>query len=162
MACQGQLLSITQNNALFALLGTTYGGNGTTNFPLPDLQGRVAMGQGNGLGLTPRVIGEIDGEENHTILITETPMHTHPLNTAPNASTANNIDTPSAAMVLANATGTGSNVIHPYALTPPAPTVPMAPTAIASTSGGQAHANMMPYLGLRFCIAMSGIFPSRS
>jgi microcystin-dependent protein len=160
--CQGQLLPIAQNTALFSLLGTTYGGNGTTTFQLPDLRGRVAMGQGNGVGLTPRVIGEITGEENHTILITETPMHSHALNTAPNAPILNNSDIPGPAKVLGNATGSGSNVIQPYAPAPPAPNVVMAPTAITSTTGNQAHANMMPYLGLRFCIAMSGIFPSRN
>src|ERR1700688_71986 len=108
--CNGQTLAISQNNALFALLGTTYGGNGTTTFQLPDLQGRVAMGQGNGAGLTPRVIGEIDGEQNHTILITETPMHNHALNTAPNAPILNNSDIPGPAKVLGNATGSGSEV----------------------------------------------------
>ena len=163
--CQGQLLSISQNQALFALLGTTYGGNGTTTFALPDLRGRIAMGQGNGSGLTPRVIGEQVGEENHTILLTETPSHNHPVNTAPNASTAENVDTPSSSVALATATGVqGSNplIINPYIATPPAPTAALAPSAITPTSGGQPHSNMMPSLALEFCIAMSGIFPSRS
>ena len=119
------------------------------------------MGQGNGTGLTPRVIGETLGEENHTILITETPQHNHPLNTAANAPTGSNVDAPSATVVLANAIGAGTIAVNPYAVTPPAPTVVMAPTAITPTTGNQPHPNMMPYLGLQFCIAMSGIFPSR-
>ncbi len=162
--CQGQLLAISQNQALFALLGTTYGGNGTTNFALPDLRGRVAMGQGDGAGLTSRSIGQQVGEENHTILITETPAHTHAINTAPNAPTGSNVDTPSSTVVLATATGTqGSNtlVVNPYITTPPAPDTAMAPSAIAPNSGGQPHSNMMPFLAMQFCIAMTGIFPSR-
>jgi microcystin-dependent protein len=161
LPCQGQLLSIVQNTALFSLLGTTYGGNGIQTFALPDLQGRVAMGQGNGPGLTPRVIGEIEGEENHTILMAEMPAHNHLLNTAANASTTTNTDVPSATVLLTNATGVDATV-NPYVVTPPAPTVVMAATAITSTTGNLPHANMMPYLGLRFCIAMSGIFPSRN
>jgi microcystin-dependent protein len=161
LPCQGQLLSIAQNAALFSLLGTTYGGNGIQTFALPDLQGRVAMGQGNGAGLTPRVIGETEGEVNHTILPSEMPMHNHLLNTAANASTGSNTDVPGATVLLTNATGTDATV-NPYVATPPAPTVVMAATAISSTTGNQAHANMMPYLGLQFCIATSGIFPSRN
>lgn len=163
--CQGQLLAISQNQALFALLGTTYGGNGTTNFALPDLRGRVAMGQGNGNGLTSRILGEQLGEETHTILITETPAHNHTVNTAPNASTANNVDTPSGTVVLATATGTQGSTpltINPYAPTPPAPNTALAASAIVANNGGQSHSNMMPCLALQFCIAMSGIFPTRS
>jgi microcystin-dependent protein len=162
--CAGQLLSIQQNTALFSLLGTTYGGNGIQTFALPDLRGRVAMGQGNGPGLTPRSIGESFGEVNHTIIYTEMPMHTHTLNTASNSSTANNTDTPSTTVVLGNATGTmgnsGTLTVTPYAATNP--NVTMAPTAIGVSGGSQPHNNMMPYLGMQFCIALSGIFPSRS
>ena len=163
--CQGQLLAISQNQALFALLGTTYGGNGTTNFALPDLRGRVAMGQGNGNGLTSRSVGGQIGEENHTILLTETPAHNHTINTAPNASTANNVDTPSNTMVLATATGTQGSTpltVNPYATTPPAPNTALAASAIAPNNGGQPHSNVMPFLALQFCIAMTGIFPTRS
>lgn len=163
--CQGQLLPINQYQALFSLLGTTYGGNGTTNFALPDLRGRVAMGQGNGNGLTPRSVGGQVGEENHTILITEMPAHSHTINTAPNASTANNVDTPSNTVVLATATGTQGTTtltINPYAMTPPVPNTALAPSAIAPNNGGQSHPNMMPFLALQFCIAMNGIYPTRS
>jgi microcystin-dependent protein len=163
--CQGQLLPINQNQALFSLLGTTFGGNGTSTFALPDLRGRVAMGQGNGGGLTPRVMGKTLGEENHTILVTEIPLHTHAVNTAANSNTGNNTDAPSNTVVLGSATGVqGPNpiTISPYAVTPPAPSVTMAATAIGQNNGGQPHANMMPYLCLQFCIAMSGLFPSRN
>jgi microcystin-dependent protein len=163
--CQGQLLPINQNQALFSLLGTTYGGDGRTTFALPDLRGRAAMGQGNGGGLTQRVIGQIAGEENHTVTLPETPMHTHTFNTAPNGATTGNVDTPGPTMTLGNATGlqgTAPIPINPYAVVPPAPATPLAPTAIALNNGGQPHNNMMPFLVLEFCIAMSGIFPSRN
>jgi microcystin-dependent protein len=162
--CQGQLLPINQNQALFSLLGTTYGGDGRTTFALPDLRGRVALGQGNGAGLTVRGIGQTAGEETHTVLTTETPAHAHALNTAPNAATANNTDTPGTATVLGPATATLNTAptpINPYAPTPPAPGTPLAQSAIVPNAGGQPHPNMMPFLTLQFCIAMSGIFPSR-
>jgi microcystin-dependent protein len=165
LPCSGQILPINQYQALFSLLGTTYGGNGTQTFALPNLQGRVAMGQGNGSGLTPRVIGETVGEANHTILLTETPTHNHGLVTAPAGVTTNNTDVPSATVVLGSATGlqgTGSIPVNPYAATPPAPSVTMAGGAVGLNPGGQPHSNMMPYLALQFCIAMSGEYPSRN
>ena len=163
--CSGQLLPIAQFQALFSLLGTTYGGNGIQTFALPDLRGRVAMGQGNGLGLTQRVIGESFGEGNHTILITETPTHTHTLMTAANADTSKNINIPGGTVVLGSATGmagTAPITVSPYAATPPAPTVPLNAAAVGVSSGGQPHNNMMPYICLQFCIAVQGIFPQRN
>lgn len=164
LPCQGQLLPINQYQALFALLGTTYGGNGINTFALPDLRGRVAMGQGNGPSLTPRMIGQQIGEENHTISLNETPAHTHSLNTAPDAPTANNVDMPGPSVVLGLATATIGST--------PAPMTPFAPASDAQTAsldrtalsmtGGQPHTNIMPYLALEFCIATSGIFPSRN
>jgi len=161
--CAGQLLSIQQNTALFSLLGTTYGGNGIQTFALPDLRGRVAMGQGSGAGLTPRVIGELFGEQNHTILYTEMPMHTHALNTAANSATTGNVNVPGSTMALANATGTGAaGTVSPFAPTSPGPLLVFSPTAIGTTTGSQPHPNTMPYLVMQFCIALQGIFPSRS
>jgi microcystin-dependent protein len=163
--CQGQLMAIQQNAALFSLLGTTYGGDGIRTFALPDLRGRVAMGQGGGGGLSTVEMGEVQGEANHTILISEMPAHSHALNTAPAASTDTNSAIPSSTMVLANAIGKdGGNTfaVSPYAAVPPAPSVAMAPTAITPSGGSQPHNNMMPYLALGFCIALSGIFPSRN
>lgn len=161
--CAGQTMAINQNQALFALLGTTYGGDGIRTFLLPDLRSRVAMGQGNGSGLTPRTIGEVGGEENHTLLSTETPGHSHPLMTAAKAATATNADAPGPTVVLAQSTGkTGQT---PFALslyaTNSAPSQPMAATSIDLT-GGQPHPNLMPFNTLNFCIALTGIFPSRN
>lgn len=165
LACSGQLLPVNQYQALFALLGVTYGGNGSTNFALPDLRGRMAMGQGNGSGLTPRVIGQTLGEQNHTILITETPAHTHSVNTAARSAVGNNTNIPSGSVVLGSATGLqGTNplTVSPYATVPPNPTVTMGGAQIGQNNGGQPHPNTMPYLCLQFCIAMSGTFPSRN
>jgi microcystin-dependent protein len=164
-ACQGQLLSIQQNAALFSVLGTTYGGDGIRTFALPDLRGRVAMGQGSGGGVSPVVMGQTQGEANHTLLITEIPAHSHALHTAPSGAIQNNSATPNSSMVLGNATGkqgSGTFTLSPYAAVPPAPSVPMAGTAITPGVGGQPHSNMMPYLGLGFCIALSGIFPTQN
>jgi microcystin-dependent protein len=162
--CAGQLLSIQQNQALFAVVGTTYGGNGTTTFALPDLRSRLAMGQGNGAGLSQRVIGQTVGEENHTLLVTETPQHAHSVNTAANAAPASNTDTPSNATLLAQTTGIdtkGDSVTVSLYVSDPAPNQVLAGTAIGVT-GGLPHANLMPYNTLNFCIALNGIFPSRN
>jgi microcystin-dependent protein len=162
--CAGQLMSIQQNQALFAVVGTTYGGNGTTNFALPDLRSRVAMGQGNGAGLTARVIGETLGEENHTLLVTETPLHLHTVNTTANAAPAGNTDAPTNATLLAQTTGTdtkGGPLPVSLYVSDPAPNQALAASAIGVT-GGQPHTNLMPYNTLNFCIAMNGIFPSRN
>jgi microcystin-dependent protein len=162
LMCAGQLLPINQYQALFSLLGTTYGGNGTNTFALPDLRGRLAMGQGNGQGLTPRVLGETGGEVNHTLLLGETPTHTHTLNAAQNAS--NPVNAPSSSVVLSQTTGRaaggGTLTVNLYA-SDTAPSQPMA-TAAVGVTGGQPHNNMMPYLALNFCIAISGVFPSRN
>jgi microcystin-dependent protein len=162
LMCAGQTLPINQYQALFSLLGTTYGGNGTTTFMLPDLRGRLAMGQGNGQGLTPRVIGETGGEVNHTLLIAETPPHAHTLNAVQNIS--NPVNTPGSSVMLSQTTGRaaggGALIVNLYT-SDTAPTQSMASATVGPT-GGQPHANMMPYLALNFCIAMSGIFPSRN
>jgi microcystin-dependent protein len=158
--CAGQTLPIAQNTALFSLLGTTYGGNGTTTFMLPDLRSRLAMGQGNGQGLTPRVIGQVGGEENHTLLLTETPSHTHSVRTAAQPAPGTNINLPGNTVVLAQTIVPPSTALPLYA-TDPAPNQPMAPSAIGIT-GGQPHSNLMPYNTLNFCIALVGIFPSRN
>jgi len=160
--CAGQTLPINQYQALFSLIGTTYGGNGVSTFVLPDLRGRLAMGQGNGQGLTPRVVGQTGGEVNHTLLIAETPAHNHTLNAAQNVT--NPVNTPSASEVLSQtsgkAAGGGALTVNLYAADT-APSQAMSSAAVG-TAGGQPHANMMPYLALNFCIAMSGIFPSRN
>jgi len=161
--CGGQTLSIQQNQALFSVLGTTYGGNGTTTFMLPDLRGRLAMGQGNGQGLTPRVIGQVGGETSHTLLVTETPAHTHPLNAIQNIGTGD-VNSPGPTVVLSQTTGKLSNgnplTVSLYAADTN-PSQALASAAVGNT-GGQPHNNLMPYNALNFCIALSGIFPSRN
>jgi microcystin-dependent protein len=160
--CTGQLLPIQQNQALFALLGTTYGGNGTTTFQLPDLRGRLPMGQGIGPGLTPRVLGETSGQENHVLLSNENPRHTHQVNTISNPTLANNTDTPGPTQFLAQTTFTGTvGAATPIYVADAAPTIPMNVGAVG-TVGGQPHPNLMPLLAINFCIALTGIFPSRN
>lgn len=151
--CQGQLLSIAQNSALFSLLGTTYGGDGITTFALPDLRGRVPMGFGNGPGLTPRVLGEESGTETVTLLVSEIPAHNHLLlaNSAPGDTGA------PAGAVLANSGATDREY-----LSTGAPNEPMSVQAIGMTGGTLPHNNMQPYLVLNYSIALEGIFPSRN
>ena len=143
--CNGQLLPINQNQALFSLLGTTYGGDGRVTFALPNLQGRVPMHQGNGLSL-----GQSAGETAHTLLAAELPAHTHVVNGSRNTAT---VVSPTGNYL---ATSPG-NV---YAA-PPGNTSLM-PAAVSSVGGSQPHDNMSPYLVLNFCIALQGIFPTQN
>ena len=143
--CNGQLLPINQNQALFSLLGTTFGGNGQTNFALPNLQGRTPIHVGSG-----HTLGEQGGAQAHTLSIAELPEHTHPVNATSATATTN---TPSSSSLLAQATG---SQLYGSAANLEA----MLPSAISSIGGSQAHLNMQPYLILNFCIALQGIFPS--
>jgi microcystin-dependent protein len=145
--CNGQLLPINQNQALFSLLGTTYGGNGQTNFALPDLQGRVPIHFGGG-----HTLGERAGEQAHTLSVAELPMHTHQMNASANVATSG---TPGPGVLLAQSVGAqlyanASNLVAMHG------------ESIANTGGSQAHLNMQPYLTLNYCIALQGIFPSRN
>ena len=153
--CNGQLLPISQNTALFSLLGTTYGGNGQTTFALPNLQGSVPVGFGQGPGLSLRDLGEIGGEPTVTLLSTEMPVHSH----TAQASTSGGTDSP------ANATWgeskLGKTPLNVYAASG-ANNVAMSPQALAVAGGGLPHNNMPPYLCLTFIIALQGIYPSRS
>ena len=148
--CQGQLLSIQQYSALFALLGTYYGGNGTTNFALPDLRGRVPIGVGQGPGLTPYVQGQQGGSETVTLSVNQMPAHSHAVNAE--ASTANS-DKPTGA--IPGKAGTPS-----YSTS--APTTTMNAAMIGPTGGSQPFGIEPPYLALNWCIALQGIFPSRN
>ena len=150
--CDGQLLPISQNTALFSLLGTTYGGNGQSNFALPDLQGRAPMHPGQGPGLSLRDLGETGGSETVTLLESEIPAHAHVLNA--NAFPAN-IQAPAPARALAQSTG---GVAYK---TPPATLTAMSFQALGPAGGDSPHNNLMPYLTLNFCIAMQGVFPPR-
>ena len=150
--CNGQILPISQNAALFSLLRTQFGGNGTSTFALPNLQGYAPMDQGNGIGLSPRVIGETGGEANVTLLGIQMPSHTHP----PADSTTSNAASPANAIF-----GGGGRGKQPaYGTT--APNSQMNVQAIGFTGGNQPHNNMPPYLTMNFIIALQGIFPSRS
>jgi len=151
-ACNGQTMAISQNQALFSLLGTTYGGNGVTTFALPNLQGRIPVHQGQGLGLSSYQLGSVGGEQAHTLTLGETPAvpHSHTLQAVSEAATAN--------------TATSSTYLAAQAATygPPTNLVSMAASEIGSSGGGQPHPNMQPYLVLNFCICLQGLFPSRN
>jgi microcystin-dependent protein len=140
--CDGQLLPINQNQALFSLLGTTYGGDGRVNFALPDLRGRTPLHMGQGHSL-----GERGGEEAHTLSQSELPTHVHAANAGSDNATAS---TPTG-----NLLASAANL---YA--PASGLTPLTPSSVANVGGSQAHLNMQPYLTINFCIALQGIFPS--
>jgi microcystin-dependent protein len=146
--CDGQLLPISQNTALFSLLGTTYGGDGKSTFALPDMQGNAPMHPGQGQGLSQRFLGEMSGSENVTLLTTEMPIHTHGMQTSNDD--PNNIQ-PATRY-------TGRTTIYG----PVAAAGLMAPQAIGVSGGGLPHNNMQPYLTLYFNIALQGVFPPRT
>ncbi len=152
--CNGQLLPIAQNTALFSLLGTTYGGNGTTTFGLPNLQGRAPLHPGQGPGLSPYVLGQSGGSENVTLTQNELPSHSHALNgiTAPPPAVGT---TPDPTQGLGRSSG-GS------AYGPAVNLAAMNLQALIAQGGNQPHNNRMPYLAMNFCIALQGIFPSRN
>lgn len=151
--CNGQLQSISQNTALFSILGTTYGGDGIQTFALPNIQERGVMNWGQGPGLTNRVIGEVDGVANVTLNTTQIPQHTHVLYGA-TGGTPSGVPTTQAYF---GASGPGQ--AYSDVLTNP---VAMEPRTVTSTGGSQPHDNMQPYLVLNFCVALFGIFPSRN
>jgi microcystin-dependent protein len=152
--CDGQIMAISQNTALFSLLGTTYGGDGRSTFALPNLQGMVPMQQGNGAGLSQRVLGESGGEQAVTLQTSEIPSHTHALsgsaNTGDQASPAGHV------LAEAKRQKFGVDAYASAAGSSPGHTAPL-----ANAGGGQAHNNLSPYLTLNFIIALQGIFPTR-
>ncbi|HEX2046720.1 MAG TPA: tail fiber protein [Acidimicrobiales bacterium] len=145
--CQGQLLPISENETLFQLIGTTYGGDGQSTFALPNLQGRLPVHQGNGM-----VLGQQAGVEEVTLTVNQVPAHTHPLTAA---KTLGNASSP-AGNVLAESPGG----VKPYIQG--SPSVPMAATAIGTAGGSQPHTNLQPYLCINFIISLFGIFPPPS
>lgn len=151
--CNGQILPISQNTALFSLLGTTYGGNGQSTFALPDMQGNAPMQPGQGPGLSLHDLGEQGGEEFVTLLQSEMPLHPHSLNAAGGDVGDERAPTDRA---FARTTGVGGNLYGAAASL-----VQMAPQALPLAGGSLPHNNMMPYLVLNFCIALQGIFPAR-
>jgi len=141
--CNGQLLPINQNQALFSILGTTYGGNGQTTFALPNLQGRMPVHVGNGI-----ILGQSGGESAHTLTIPEMPAHTHQ---ALGSSTLANLGNPTG-----NLWAVGNAAYNPT------PNTAMNPACLPNAGGGQPHNNMSPYLVITICIALQGIFPSQN
>lgn len=153
LPANGQLLSISQNSALFALLGTFYGGDGQTTFQLPNLQGRVPVGVGTGPGLSPIQQGESGGSETHTLTVGEMPNHTHTLV----ASTASATDaTPGPSVLLGQTQNAGAYVAGASA------NVALGASSIQPTGGNQPFSVRNPYLGMTWCIATQGVFPSRN
>lgn len=156
--CQGQLLSISSNTALFSLLGTTYGGDGRTTFALPNLQGQVVVQQGQGPGLSAYYPGESVGTANVTLLQSEMPMHNHNLV----ASTASGTQTASSGQMLSSATIGGRPPTSSNFYSGGTPLQTMVLNEIAPAGNSQPHNNMMPYLALNYIIALVGVFPPRS
>jgi microcystin-dependent protein len=145
--CNGQLMPINQNQALFSLLGTTYGGNGQTNFALPDLQARTPIHLGNG-----HFLGGKAGEQAHTLSISELPTHAHAWNAVNVPATSSNN----------NSTLTLAQSVQSNLYSAPTNLQVMAPNTVGNTGGSQPHVNMQPFLVLNFCIALQGIFPSQN
>lgn len=143
--CNGQLLPINQNQALFSLLGTTYGGDGRVNFALPNLQGKTPIHEGSGFTL-----GQTGGEQSHTLTQSEMPQHLHLVS-------ASNTDTGGTSNPNGQFLGGANNVYHS-----PVNLVTMQPATVTAVGGSQAHQNMQPFLALTFCIALQGIFPSQN
>ena len=146
--CNGQLLPINQNQALFSLLGTTYGGNGQTTFALPDLRGRIPIHTGDG-----HTLGERAGQTAHTLVNSEMPAHTHIA-----SGTSSNADSP---IPTGNYLGAANNLYGPVPASQASLTT-LNPSTISNAGGSQPHDNMQPYLTLNFCIALQGIFPSQN
>jgi microcystin-dependent protein len=149
--CDGQLLPLSQNTALFSLLGTTYGGNGKSNFALPDLQGRTPMHPGQGPGLSLHDLGETGGSDTVTLLESEIPSHAHAIRVATDPA---NVQIPGPTLVLSRATA------NAYSTTTTGLQA-MAGAMLAPAGGDQPHNNLQPYLTFYFCIALQGVFPPR-
>ena len=152
--CDGQILPLSQNTALFSLLGTTYGGDGRSNFALPDMQGNAPMHPGQGPGLSLHDLGERGGSETVTLLQSEIPSHPHGFN-AVNQPGEDPAPSPSEGL----ARSVGANL---YQTNAGQNLVPLAPNALSPAGGDQPHNNMQPYLTLNFCIALQGVYPPRT
>jgi microcystin-dependent protein len=151
--CNGQILPISQNTALFSLIGTFYGGNGTSNFALPNLQGCVAVDQGQGIGLSPYLVGQAGGSQTVTLIQSQIPAHTH----AAQCSNGSGNKQPAAGGVWAKELTGKTDYINA-----PDGASPMNTNALAPAGGDVPHDNMQPYLVMNYCIALQGVFPPRS
>lgn len=148
--CDGQLLAVSQNDALFSLLGTIYGGDGRTTFGLPDMRGRLSVHAGTGPGLSPRRLGAKAGAENVTLTANQMPSHSHAYN---GSTAAGNLNSP-AGNVLAGRASDATYIETPAS-------AQMSPNSVDNTGGSQSHTNLMPYLCVNYIIALFGIYPSR-
>ena len=152
MPCDGRLLHIAQYQALFALIGTTYGGNGVTTFALPDLRGRIVVGPGNGPGLTPKTLGEMGGTETNTLLISNLPPHNHAIKAVTSegnqSSPTNNLPADTKTLDKEYSSATANTTMNP--------------TMVGNTGNGTPVNNMQPYLSIGYYIALEGIYPSRN
>lgn len=158
--CNGQIMPISQNTALFSLLGAVYGGDGKIMFGLPNLQGRAPMHPGENIGITPRTLGETGGEPAVTLLPTQIPPHTHAVNADATSAT---VSAPGGAFLAQGraSVGTGPQRNKPLYSAGPANTM-LSYEALGMTGGNQPHENRQPFLGVNFCIALQGLFPSRN
>jgi microcystin-dependent protein len=164
LVCAGQLLPIQQYTALFSLIGTYYGGDGIRTFALPNLMSRVAVGSGQAPGLSDYVLGQVGGEETHTLLNGEMARHNHNLNADAKTPATNNTAIPATNVVLGQSIGVppqGAS-FSVYMYTSGSPSSTLDPNTIGIAGGSVPHPNIMPYLALNFCIAMVGIYPSRN
>ncbi len=159
--CQGQIMSIAQNSALFSLLGTTYGGNGQSTFGLPDLRGRSPVGMAQGPGLSDIALGERAGSENTTLLVTNMPSHNHATSVEVAGVAATPTTVPSVTNNVLGASGGGPGSASIWSTTLATP-VPIAGVVSGMAGGNQPVAIRNPYLGINFVIALEGIFPSRN
>ncbi|HKA75286.1 MAG TPA: tail fiber protein [Xanthobacteraceae bacterium] len=157
--CDGQILPLSQNTALFSLLGTTYGGDGKSTFALPNLQGNAPLHQGQGPGLQLWDLGEIQGSDTVSLLESEIPAHAHALQAQTQNATNNS---PAGGLLAAGHYGGAQGGAVNYYATTSNPATLLSPTAIAPAGGDQPHNNLMPYLTLNFCIALQGVFPPRT
>jgi len=158
--CDGSLLPISNYEVLYTLLGTTYGGNGTTTFGLPDLRGKALLSQGTGPGLSNRVLGQTGGTESVTLTIAQTPAHTHAASASTNAA---NVSSPAGALLAApvDVTTPGTNVLSYLPNSLASITIaPFAQTSLATFGGSQPHENRMPFVAITYIIALFGLYPS--
>jgi microcystin-dependent protein len=158
--CQGQLLAISSNTALFSLLGTSYGGNGTTTFGLPDLRGRTPIGAGQGPGLSDYVIGDITGNENETILSSNLPSHSHTVQAVASTPTQSSPSGNYLAESPKEGSGPTAKILHFYVNT--APNTSLNPSTVSLTGGNTPVSILQPYNTITYIIAVQGIFPARN
>jgi microcystin-dependent protein len=157
--CAGQLMSISQNTALFSLLGTQFGGDGRVTFGLPNLQGTVPVGQGNAPGGSAYTIGETGGSENVSLLSNSMPNHTHGANAI---GTKGTLDSPTGQLFAAPETGVPPHITTGPIYNVAVPDTTLVPGSVQAAGGNQPHNNLQPFLVLRYCIALAGVFPPRS